>query len=88
MLNVTGSLTEIKTMADYALEYISAGYSVMPVCWPNQDGSCGCGRKHEGRLIGKAPLPQHGLNDATQTQAGVKDNWRKWPNANVAIIIP
>jgi hypothetical protein len=28
------------------------------------------------------------LKDATQTQTGVKEYWEKWPNANVAIVIP
>jgi hypothetical protein len=78
--------TTAKTEA--ALEYIAMGFPVIPLCWPTQDGTCGCGRGHEGKSIGKVPLTDHGLKDATQTQTGVKEYWEKWPNANVAIVIP
>jgi hypothetical protein len=74
--------------AEAALEYIAMGFPVIPLCWPTQDGPCGCGRGHEGKSIGKVPLTEHGLNDATQTQAGVNEYWQKWPDANVAIVIP
>ena len=74
--------------AEAAFEYIAMGFPVIPLCWPNPDGSCGCGRGHEGKSIGKVPLTEHGLNDATQTQAGANEYWGKWPNANVAIVIP
>lgn len=35
--------------------------------------------------IDKKPLTAHGLKDATQTQAGVKEFWSKWPEAGIAI---
>jgi hypothetical protein len=78
----------ITAKADAVLEYIARGFPVIPLCWPNKDGTCGCGHGHEGKLIGKAPLTEHGLLDATLMQAGVKEYWGKWPNANVAIVIP
>jgi hypothetical protein len=30
--------------------------AVIPLCWPSAAGGCGCGRRHVGRAIGKAPL--------------------------------
>jgi hypothetical protein len=72
----------------YALDYIARGYSVLPLCWPNADHTCGCGRNHDAKDIGKAPLTTHGLKDATQTQLGIQEYWRRWPQANVGIAIP
>jgi len=76
------------TMKDAALYYISQGFPVIPLCWPTLDGKCGCGRGHQGRLVGKVPLTKHGLKDATQTQLRVKHYWGKWPKANIGIVIP
>jgi hypothetical protein len=75
-------------LKDYALAYVSRGFPVLPLCWPNQDHTCGCGRNHEARDIGKAPLTQHGLKDATRTQLGIQEFWKLWPQANVGIAIP
>ena len=36
--------------------YLRRGWTVIPLCWPTARGTCGCGRGHEGRDIGKAPL--------------------------------
>lgn len=71
-----------------AFDYIKNGFPVLPLCWPNADGTCGCGRNHQGRDVGKAPLTKHGLKDATQIQPGVKEYWGTWPRANVGIAIP
>lgn len=34
----------------------------------------------------KTPLTEHGFKDATQLQIRVKEYWRKWPNAGIAIV--
>jgi putative DNA primase/helicase len=68
-----------------ALEYIKHGIPVFPICWPNTDGTCDCGRKHQGKKIGKAPLTRHGLKDATVKQARVEEYWSRWPNAGIAL---
>ncbi len=36
-------------------------------------------------LNGKLPVTLHGFKDATQTQAGVREFWTKYPNANIGI---
>ncbi len=33
----------------------------------------------------KKPLTAHGLKDATQTQAGVREYWTRWPEAGIAL---
>jgi hypothetical protein len=71
-----------------ACEYIKQGFPVLPLCWPGSDRSCGCGRHHQEKAIGKAPLTDHGLKDATQTILGVKEYWNRWPQANIGIAIP
>lgn len=78
------------TILEAALDYVSKGFPVIPLCWPNPNGIgfCGCGRGHIDKSIGKVPLVEHGLKDATQTQAGVREYWTKWPKANIGIVIP
>lgn len=78
----------LRTPKDYALDYVSQGFKVLPLCWPNSDHTCGCGHNHENNDIGKAPLTKHGLKEATQTQQGIQEYWKHWPNANVGIAIP
>jgi len=72
--------------SEAAQQYVSQGFSVIPLCWPGSDGSCACGRNHQGKLIGKVPLTEHGLNDATQTLGGVREYWGKWPYANIGLL--
>lgn len=78
----------MKRLMDSALEYIKNGFPVFPCCWPTIDGKCGCGKKHPDNNAGKAPLMDHGLNDATITQTGVKEYWTRWPKANIGLAIP
>jgi putative DNA primase/helicase len=69
-------------MIDAALEYIQQGFSVFPCCWPST-GQCACGRNHQGRNIGKVPLTEHGLKDATCLEITVREYWTRWPDANI-----
>src|SRR4030042_1007732 len=36
--------------------------------------------------IDKKPLTAHGLKDATQTQAGLREFWTRWPDAGIALV--
>ncbi len=73
-------------LLDAALSYTRAGWPVIPLCWPVGD-RCGCGRGHDGRDIGKAPLLgrdyQHVRADAAQVRAW----WQRWPTANVGLLL-
>ena len=82
-------------MLESALAAIARGETVIPLCWPDKDGKCACGRKdkagkpdpHTGRDIGKAPLILAWQKKGAQTQAGVKEYWRRRPHANVGNVI-
>jgi hypothetical protein len=70
-----------------ALLYLARGWSVVPLCPPDH---VGVGREH-GRKCqspGKVPLV---LWDEYQvrppTEAEVRAWWRRWPNANVGIVL-
>jgi putative DNA primase/helicase len=75
-------------LKEAALKYIADKFPVFPLCWPDATGKCGCGRNHQDRDIGKRPLTEHGLKDATITILGVNEYWGKWPKANIGIAIP
>lgn len=66
-------------LPDAALGYALAGWPVFP-CRPDNPGcphprGCGC----------KAPLTEHGFQDATTDPAVIRAWWQTWPRANVAI---
>ena len=74
-------------MLERAIKYAKAGFPVMPLCYP-KDGECGCGRNHQGKNIGKVPLTEHGLTDATIDLQRVKEYWEYYPLANIGVAIP
>jgi hypothetical protein len=73
-------------MLDAALRHTARGWHVVPLCWP-ADGQCGCGRGHTGRDVGKAPLLGAGYQDTRADAAQVLDWWRRWPRANVGLLL-
>ena len=41
---------------------VDLDYSVLPCCWPDAEGNCGCGWNHKNqREIGKAPRVNSGI---------------------------
>ncbi len=60
---------------------------LVPLCWPALDGSCGCGRGHGERDVGKAPLLGAGYQRLRPTVAEVLEWWRRWPNANWGMLL-
>ena len=62
-------MTELKTMMDFALEYVAEGFKVIPL-----------------QNRGKVPLTKTGLKEATETRQGVKEYWKKWPDANIGLL--
>lgn len=75
-------------LIDYALKYVAAHLPVLPLCWPDFSGKCACGRNHQDKSIGKVPLLEHGLTDATLSITKAKEYWTRWPTANIGIAIP
>ena len=66
-----------------ALRFLTWGWSIIPLCWPNDQGHCGCGRNHAG--AGKAPLTTRGVNDSSDQFDAVMQWWARWPLANIGI---
>jgi hypothetical protein len=61
---------------------------VIPLCWPAADGSCGCGRGHIGKDIGKAPLVKwkHRVSEPPTTEE-IARWFCRWPHANVGVLL-
>jgi len=83
-------------MMVWALHYAANDFYVHPVCWPDDNGQCACGRKtkdkttgqlrstpHVGNNIGKAPLINDWQKESTRDPAKILRWWRRWPNANI-----
>ena len=75
------------TIGDYALRLAGKGYNVLPLCWPTKDGKCACGRQHDTKNVGKAPLSTKGVKNATTDENKIRGWWKRWPEANVGIAL-
>jgi hypothetical protein len=53
---VQPDFSAIKRRARLCDLYLHLRWVLLPLCWPEERGRCGCGRNHEGKAIGKAPL--------------------------------
>lgn len=85
MKSLTSGAEFANTPLDAVYRYIELGWYVLPCCPPDDSGSCGCGRGHKGRDIGKAPLTEHGHKDAFQDIGLVKSWWGVEPELNIGI---
>jgi hypothetical protein len=70
-------------LLDAALRYAAAGWRVFPV-HSLRGGVCTCGEPSCDNP-GKHPLTQHGLHDATNSEAAILRWWNRWPDANIGI---
>ncbi len=71
-------------LATAALEYAARGWLVIPLHSPMVRG-CSCGRA-ECASPAKHPRTVHGLKDASRDPATIREWWRRWPEANIAIL--
>src|SRR5437667_11499803 len=78
---------EPRTKLEAALRYRECGWFPIPLCWPTPEGRCGCGRGHQGKEIGKAPLVGNGYQHLRPTEADVCGWWTRWPDANIGILL-
>lgn len=68
-----------------ALAYAARGWAVLPIHTPtNDEPPCSCGRP-DCSSVGKHPRTPHGLIDASKDEACIREWWRLWPGANVAV---
>ena len=71
-------------MIESALSHAKRGFHVFPCAWI-ENGACSC-EDPECDSSGKHPLTPHGLLDATNDLAAVKEFRTKFPKANIAIV--
>ena len=79
----TGAIRTNELLAA-ALAYATRGWHVFPCHTPTSDGQCSCGNSACTNQ-GKHPRTQHGFHDASTDPARLRQWWRQWPTANVAI---
>jgi hypothetical protein len=72
---------------DAALQCAKLGIPVIPLCWPDANGKCACGRNHTGHDVGKVPLTAHGLKEGTTNEPTVKRWWLQYPRANIGLVL-
>ena len=75
--------TERPTNVKYALMLGRMGYKVLPLCWPNPEGNCGCDNDHDTEVVGKAPMPQSGAKAASAEALKITRLWTGIPKANI-----
>ncbi len=61
---------------------------IIPLCWPNAAGRCGCGRSHPEKDVGKAPLVNWRAFVTTRPTPAQRAAWRtRWPHANAGELL-
>lgn len=75
------------TLLEIIKQYVEKGYHLLPICFPNNNGKCNCGRNHQGKEIGKAPLTKNGWKGATNNIDTIINWLNKWQEPNIAIAI-
>ncbi len=71
------------SILEQAIGYAARGWRVLPLHWV-EDESCSCG-KDSCSSVGKHPLTSHGVHDATDDEAQIRQWFGKWPGANLGI---
>ncbi len=73
------------TLIDHATLYAAEWhFAVFPAHWIREDSSCSC-RRADCRNPGKHPLTRDGFRSASKDLSKLKDWWRQYPQANIAI---
>ena len=70
---------------EQALEYASQGYRVFPLFYVVKGGLCSCRSKKPCKRIGKHPMTQNGVQDATLDEAQIRQWWTETPWANIGL---
>lgn len=79
------SINESISNLEAAINYAEFGWSLLPLCWPDENGLCGCGHGHQGKEVGKAPLIKGGHRGASSNVRQVREWWERWPRANIGV---
>ncbi|HKS27869.1 MAG TPA: phage/plasmid primase, P4 family [Pyrinomonadaceae bacterium] len=70
---------------EYALQYASRNWKVIPLHTPEAQGQCSC-RKKDCSSVGKHPRTMNGLKDATTDEKKIRIWWGMWPEANIGVV--
>lgn len=70
---------------EQALEYASQGFRVFPLFYVVKGGLCSCRSKKPCKRIGKHPMTQNGVQDATLDEAQIRQWWTETPWANIGL---
>ena len=73
----------MSAVVEVALSYAGRGWAVFPVHGV-VSGECSCGRPDCGHP-GKHPCTAHGVQDATTDPEQIRELWRRYPMAGIAI---
>jgi len=72
-------------MVNAALKYADHGWPVFPL-HTIENGRCTCSAGARcGSNSGKHPRTKHGLHDATADERKIREWWKRWPDANIAV---
>jgi len=64
------------------------GYSVLPLCSPDDKGKCACGWNHTNpKEVGKAPRIKEGVTAASANTEQITRWWEAMPQANVGLAL-
>lgn len=84
-----------RTLLDYALAYAERGFAVVPLHYILADGTCSCGKPHDGKEgrpsangIGKHPhtlYARHGALSATRDPEVIRRWWGVEPSMNIGL---
>jgi hypothetical protein len=77
---------------EMALQYAKERHwAVLPLWWITRDGCCACGKPAGGRhKPGKHPIGKlvpNGYKNATRDLEQIRDWWRRYPEANVGVVM-
>lgn len=87
MSETNGRLADGAACLEAALVYLARGWSVLPLCPPDH---VGVGKEHAKRCQSKGKAPLISWKEYQQrlpTEDEVRGWWKRWPNANVGIVL-
>ena len=70
---------------DWALQYASFGWPVLPIHGIGEDGGCTC-LNRKCQSPGKHPLTPHGCKDGSISEEIIRAWLRRWPNCNIGVV--
>jgi hypothetical protein len=77
----------VNNLLEAALKYARAGLAVLPIHY-RRDGACSCHLGSACEQPFKHPALRDGLKSATTDEGALTEFWEKYPDANVAVVVP